>query len=410
MSSSITTPAQKNGQSTKNLDPLKVFKLQTLIGQESDSDENDANDPNELPTKWAINGKTYQLIPNSKETLLLPNYVYAARFNDRIGFYLEEMFETFRFDYKLYNTETELVNRIIKTFNHTKGNFGVIFNGINGTGKTVTSKQICNGLGLPVIIIERGMIGIESHVNRIKQDLTVFVDEYEKIYNESHQMLTIMDGAVNSEFRRFFMLTTNNLHINENLRQRPSRVRYLKTFKDLNPRITEQIVDDILIHKELKMDTLRFISSLEIITIDIVKAIVNEVNIHHESPEQFKDIFNVEKLSGQYNVSVLDADRREHIIIKKSVSNFNRYDSSETEEYTAHFNNYGYVFIKSKIDTDLFKAELIFDHFSEDIQKKIKNTLTSAGIKFTKAKANVVVRIEQAFMYNKNYSKEDYGL
>ena len=64
-------------------------------------------------------------------------------------------------------------------------------------------------------------------------------------------MLSIMDGATNSEHRRVFLLTTNSLYINDNLLQRPGRIRYLKTFKDLTPEIIEEIVDDFLIYKEI---------------------------------------------------------------------------------------------------------------------------------------------------------------
>ena len=90
--------------------------------------------------------------------------------------------------------------------------------------------------------------------------------------------------------------------------QRPGRVRYLKTFDHLKPIVIKEIIDDILIHKQFTNDCVQFISSLETITVDIVKAVLNEVNIHEESPTAFENIFNVKKLKGKYNVSIREED------------------------------------------------------------------------------------------------------
>lgn len=68
-----------------------------------------------------------------------------------------------------------------------------------------------------------------------------------------------------------FILTTNSLSINENLIERPGRVRYIKTFRDLTAEIIEEVVDDLLKHKQFRNDTIRFISSLESITIVLLK-------------------------------------------------------------------------------------------------------------------------------------------
>jgi len=94
--------------------------------------------------------------------------------------------------------------------------------------------------------------------------------------------------------------------------QRPGRIRYLKTFKDLDINIITEIVNDVVIHKHLIADTIRFVSALELITVDIVKAVCQEVNIHEESPEAFEDVFNVKKLSGKYDVYILGEDGKNY--------------------------------------------------------------------------------------------------
>jgi hypothetical protein len=115
-----------------------------------------------------------------------------------------------------------------------------------------------------------------------------------------------------------FLLTTNELRIERNLLQRPSRIRYVKTFDDMTLDVIMQVVDDTLLHPELRECTIRMISELPIITMDLVKSIVQEVNIHHEDPQVFKSIFNVHADREElYNVSKLTDDGT-----KEEVANF----------------------------------------------------------------------------------------
>jgi DNA-directed RNA polymerase subunit F len=229
--------------------------------------------------------------------------IYELCYQDFLGFYLQPKTKSFEFPYKLYGLEVKLVERALNYFNKTdSGNLGMLLNGVKGTGKTVTSKILCNKLHMPVILVSNAYNGAENYINSIPQDIVVLIDEYEKIYKESHDLLTIMDGALNSIYRRVFLMTTNNLYIDSNLIDRPSRVRYLKTFSNLSPEIVEDIVDDLLVYTEFREDCIQYISTLEIITVDIVKAVLSEVNIQNESPNDFKSVFNATTKKGKYKL------------------------------------------------------------------------------------------------------------
>ena len=52
-----------------------------------------------------------------------------------------------------FANEDELINRTITSFKSHNKNFGLVLKGLKGTGKTVTAKQICNKLNLPVILV-----------------------------------------------------------------------------------------------------------------------------------------------------------------------------------------------------------------------------------------------------------------
>jgi hypothetical protein len=138
----------------------------------------------------------------------------------------------------------------------------------------------------------------------------VFIDEFEKIYDGyNNSLLPIMDGALKTKHRLMFLLTTNELRIERNLLQRPSRIRYVKTFEDMTLSVIMEVVDDTLLHPELRECTIKMISELPIITMDLVKSIVQEVNIHHEDPQMFKSIFNVHSdREDLYNVYMQKSD------------------------------------------------------------------------------------------------------
>lgn len=263
----------------------------------------------EVKKVWNADGNSLYLGYPSQEFEKLENVIYKVSLDMFERPFLSKVADNFTFDYKLYGLETDFINRVIKTYNATdNGNLGILLNGLKGTGKTVSSKQIANSLNQPIIIVGENKPQYPPFLNGIPQNITIFIDEYEKTFGNASNMLTIMDGASNSEYRRVFLLTTNELRIESNMIQRPGRVRYLKTFDHLKPAVIKEIVDDILVHKQFTNDCIQFISSLETITVDIVKAVLNEVNIHEEAPTAFETIFNVKKLKGKYNVSIREED------------------------------------------------------------------------------------------------------
>jgi broad-specificity NMP kinase len=333
---------------------------------------------------WAQYGGQYYLEYPSIEHKQLENAIYTVRFNPNNGqFYLEKVADSYQFDYKLYGLETKLVERVVKTYK-TKGtgNLGILLNGVKGTGKTVTSKIIANQINQPTIVVSDALKGVQHFLNSIPQDITIFIDEYEKIFGQSNEMLTIMDGAMNSEFRRLFLLTTNKLFIEENLKERPSRIRYLKEFKDLTPSVVEEIVDDILINKELKNECVKFMTTLSLITVDIVKEILNEVNIHNESPFEFGDIFNVSKVENKYKVYELNKTGQETLLIE-NVDLYPRPNFANEVGYWFEVNGRTIGQINSVIGPDTLAVDIIEEDENEEnvvVDTIVLKVLRSYGV------------------------------
>ena len=261
-----------------------------------------------MKNNWVQINNDYLLQEVSQQVTKLPVGVYKVNLNPITSeLFLTHLQEKFEFPYKVYGVENKFVERVAKTFKNTTGNLGVLMNGVKGTGKTVTSEMICNELNLPVLIVPAAYKNLPDFINQVQQDVVVFFDEYEKMYNNyDSSILTVMDGVLNNEHRKVFLLTTNNSYINDNLLQRPGRIRYVKEFTDLTLEVIMEIVEDKLVHKELKDQCVDFISKLETITMDIVNAVISEVNIHNEDPIVFKDIFNINMIENRVNLYVTD--------------------------------------------------------------------------------------------------------
>ena len=204
----------------------------------------------------------------------------------RLG--LRKLSEQFTFDFKLYETGgKDAIQRIYDLWNNenyqeSNKNLGVIFNGIKGTGKTIAAKLLCNKIGLPVIVVNSSFEGaVLGFITRLSFEAVILIDEAEKTFSEkegSHTLLKLIDGVYNRS-RKLYILTTNKLHLNENLLGRPGRIRYIQEFTNLPKTAVEEYLDDNLNDPGKKNDVLDIVDLLEISTIDILKTIVEEFNI-----------------------------------------------------------------------------------------------------------------------------------
>lgn len=256
--------------------------------------ETNINDMELTRQKWVNEGGI--LYPISGSTVLLKtpgkgifNLVKSPNPMDaRLG--LQRIGDTFEFNFKIYELGCdEMLSTIKKTWESdvfVKGekNLGVIFNGLKGTGKTLSAKLLCNALDLPVVIVQYPYDGLVNFLQSLCFECIVFIDEAEKTFKKGEDddvLLRLIDGVYN-QTRKLYILTTNQLTLNDNLLGRPGRIRYRFEFSNLLPKAINDYLDDNLLpqYADQRRNILNQVDLLEISTIDILKALVDEVNIH----------------------------------------------------------------------------------------------------------------------------------
>ena len=273
--------------------------------------------------KWINDGGILYPIPGYASLLTSPGNgifrIYENPQTKRLG--LEKIDDTFRFDFKIYDLECEgIISKVIKTwtsdqFRESNKNLGVIFNGIKGTGKTIAAKQLCNRIGLTVIVISKPVDGMLEFIQSLHFESIILIDEAEKTFREEQEVLLKMIDGVYNDMRKLYILTTNKLSIDENLLGRPGRIRYIKEFSNLSARAVNDVIDDNLKDASLKEEVLKVVDSLEISTIDILKAIIDECNIMGAVPSD--STLNIPKAKYKLQfIRFYDLDLKSHQELK----------------------------------------------------------------------------------------------
>lgn len=251
---------------------------------------------------WYKDGETYSQTSPSAEIYKgeLPVGIYKIE-RAMMGYRLVKLRDKFEFNYKLYDIENEFIDHVLQWWNETNRNLGILLSGTKGTGKSVTAKIISNAVNLPVILIDDNDEDFVKFLTTFDFPCVFFFDEYEKLFKEGNQILTLMDGAFSDFNRKLFILTTNSFKINENLISRPSRIRYHKEFYNLSIDVISNYIDDNLKRPERKRDILKFLNELNECTIDIIKAIIQEINMFNSSIEKVQDYMNLDTRTFEYH-------------------------------------------------------------------------------------------------------------
>lgn len=233
---------------------------------------------------------------------------------------------------KLYSPLNLYFNRIYTEFKNSNCKYlGCLFSGIKGSGKTLLSSQLCHELykdGYSILIVNKQIDSYDllNIIKQINNNLVIFIDEFEKVitdvndrdHNISNQekLLSYL-GNDNNKYKTLFLLTANDIYsINTNLLNRPGRIKYHFVFKNITSETIKEYCDDYLQNKDRLTDILTISKLSMVFTFDILKTIVNQINMYNDSIEDIFTYLNINKdPNDRYNLqyfklSIFDANNK----------------------------------------------------------------------------------------------------
>lgn len=262
-------------------------------------------------------GVNYDLYDDSLKTYdKLPAGIYSVFFSKTSGFRLIKH-NDFDISEKIYGCHEEKVDKIIRSFDLSERNLGVILSGHKGIGKSITAKLLANQMvrnGHPVILVEEYVPGINKYLESIEQECMVMFDEFEKTFRDNNKdgdvspqesMLTLFDGL--STGKKLFVVTCNNyLQLNGYLINRPGRFHYHIRFdypheEEIRQYLEDKVISEYVneIHKVIKF------SKRVNLNYDCLRSIAFELNTGAKFEEAIKDLNIINNSDTKFDVTLV---------------------------------------------------------------------------------------------------------
>lgn len=229
--------------------------------------------------------------------------VYTVEFALMRGFYLKQASDFKLPEGKIYGDVYSRSNRIINTFKDRTNSTGVLLIGQKGSGKTMLTKIISDRLAkeenIATVIVNSSYDDSLSELIKFIQSIDISVcilfDEFEKVFDkeEQEQLLTLFDGVFTN--KKLFLLTANSEYkIDEHMFNRPGRIHYKIDYHSLEEDFVREYAEDNLKDKSQVEPLVNLAkSAFSEFNFDMLKAIVEEMNRHNESPKEAIRFLNV---------------------------------------------------------------------------------------------------------------------
>lgn len=224
------------------------------------------------------------------------------------GFYLDKA------DYntahgKIYGKSDVIASHVADAYEKSDRSLGVLFSGGKGLGKSLTTRLIIEKLMSrhPVIIINKYIDGMFDFLEPIKNVVYLF-DEFEKTMRgnvneqssnnnattKQDQILTFLDGTASGTHNLFLFTVNEKRELNDNLLSRPGRIRYHYQFESCDAETIRNYCKDNLKRPELESEIVDTLTATRYVSLDIVRALVDEVNTYDVTVSEAMNYLNID--------------------------------------------------------------------------------------------------------------------
>ena len=219
---------------------------------------------------------------------------------------------------------TGLEERILKSFNSSNKSVGVLLEGLKGSGKTLFSKVLAKKSGLPIIIVDEEY-PVQRAVEffaKIEQPICLLFDELEKntYFWRTDKLLKLLDG-VQTGPKKLTIMTCNNIdNLDDNLKDRCSRIRYYIHYDGLSLSSIQEIVNDVVENESNKNGLAdKIFNSVKTKSYDNIISICKEINIFPDM--LFENIMSIMNIDGNYNN--IQSNSNNNVDINKIIKSMN---------------------------------------------------------------------------------------
>ena len=256
------------------------------------------------------NGQDYSLANLGKIPDKLPIGTYTLLFDNRNKNYYLHQIDDIKLPKKIYGDIPDFVRRVCIKYDSVERNLGVLAIGSKGGGKSLSARAIAASIGLPVVIISEGFDDgdfISFLTDPALGNCVILIDEFDKLYDinnqntDSNKLLSLLDGPYNTH--HIFIFTANEFYrINNMMKNRPSRIHFLKEFKGLSEDDVREVGNDLLNNKNYISELVEISQKMTECTFDVVMSICKDCNLFKESPKVVVKYMNVLMESSQFDI------------------------------------------------------------------------------------------------------------
>lgn len=290
--------------------------------------------------------------PITKDAVIhddFPAGIYKIRYSQMSGYDITEEIPFEPEVNKIYGKTPEKIEKMMESFAHYEKNMGVMLSGPKGIGKSLFIRLSALKFieeGKPVFIIDGPTPGLADYLSKIKQECLIFIDEFEKKFNEEHQnlLLGFLDG-MNTD-KKLIIVSLNELNrINSYMINRPGRFHYHYEFTNPSSEEVFEYLKDNL--KEEYHDIINSIVSFSqktSLNYDSLKAIIFEINLGRSLEESLQDLNISRTGSERFELSIKFSDGQEDTVVKNidlfsNTTHIREYNKSKINGYTITFDN-----------------------------------------------------------------------